>query len=185
MTAVRTSNPPAQPALPVACDHCGLPVPRGLVDPAATEQFCCHGCRTVFEMIHSHGLTDYYRVRETVDAPHKAARTSGERYEAFDSPAFTAKHCRPVSGDYRSVDLRLEGIHCAACMWLVERLPQLVPGVASARLNQRDAVVRVTWNPELAKLSAIATTLDRLGYPAIRRRTPRPAKSTARTNERN
>ena len=40
----------------VECDHCGLPVPAGLVETEAEHQFCCQGCRMVFEAIHETGL---------------------------------------------------------------------------------------------------------------------------------
>ncbi len=167
MTALASSNLSPDVANGVACDHCGLPVPRGLFEPDATVQFCCNGCRTVYDMIRSHGLDDYYRVRDTVDAPRQSARTSGERYQGFDSPAFQAEHCHAVAGGcYVCSDLRLEGVHCAACMWLVERLPKMLPGVASVRLHLRDAVARVIWNPQETQLSSIASTLDRLGYPS-------------------
>ena len=50
------------------CAHCGLVVPPGLVDPAlvdqdAPRQFCCHGCRAVYAVIHEHGLDRYYALR--------------------------------------------------------------------------------------------------------------------------
>lgn len=173
MTALAPPSPTPPAATDIACDHCGLPVPRGLIDPDASEQFCCNGCRTVYGMIHANGLDDYYSVRRAVDAPQQPAQTSGSRYEAFGTPAFVAEHCQGVAGGYLSVDLRLEGIHCAACMWLVERLPQIVEGVASARLQLRDAIVRVIWNPQQTTLSTIAAALDRLGYPA------HPARNTS------
>ncbi|QDU55752.1 heavy metal translocating P-type ATPase [Aeoliella mucimassa] len=150
----------------VVCDHCGLPVPRGLVDPDAELQFCCNGCRTVYGMLHEHGLDEFYHVRSVVDAPKQAVRSTTQKYEAYDDPAFLAKNGRPLAGGYLSIDLRLEGVHCAACMWLVERLPKLIAGLASAKLQMRDAVVRLTWDPAETKLSTIATALDRLGYPA-------------------
>ncbi|WP_442485725.1 heavy metal translocating P-type ATPase [Aeoliella sp. SH292] len=150
----------------VACEHCGLPVPRGLVDPVAEHQFCCHGCRTVYELLHDNSLDDFYRVREATGGERAPVRSTGNRYAAFDAEEFQARHCQGIAGGYLSTDLRLEGVHCAACMWLVERLPQLVAGVRSARLNLRDAVIRVIWDPCETPLSAIATMLDRLGYPA-------------------
>ncbi|MCO6048025.1 heavy metal translocating P-type ATPase [Aeoliella sp. ICT_H6.2] len=149
----------------VACDHCGLPVPKGLVDPAADEQFCCHGCRTVYQLLRDASLDDFYRVRQATGGDAQPVRTTGKRYEAFDSPEFQAEHCRGIAGGHLSIDLRLEGVHCAACLWLVERLPQLLPGVSSTRLQLRDAVARVTWNPAEVQLSSIAAMLDRLGYP--------------------
>jgi Cu2+-exporting ATPase len=156
-----------------ACEHCGLSVPRGLVDSVAEHQFCCHGCRTVYELLHDNSLEDFYRVREATGGDRTPIRSTGNRYTAFDAAEFQSKHCQGIAGGFLSADLRLEGVHCAACMWLVERLPQLVAGVRSARLNLRDAAVRVIWDPSETSLSTIATMLDRLGYPA------HPARDTS------
>jgi cation transport ATPase len=66
--------------------------------------------------------------------------------------------------------LYLEGVHCAACVWLVEKLPEVVPGVIESRLDMRRSLVRVRWDESQAKLSQVARMLDSLGYP------PHPAK---------
>lgn len=58
----------------------------------------------------------------------------------------------------------LEGVHCAACTWLVEKLPRLVPGVIEARLNLRSGLVELAWDDRVTTLSAAARTLDSLGY---------------------
>jgi Cu2+-exporting ATPase len=60
----------------------------------------------------------------------------------------------------------LNGIHCAACIWLLEKLPQLVNGVAEARVNWNRSTVEVAWIPEATSLSEIALTLNRLGHGA-------------------
>lgn len=154
------------------CDHCSLPVPAGLVDRAATRQFCCQGCRTVYEMIHANGLEDYYRVRESLATPSMQASVKQQSYAAYDSESFLQKHCERLSEDRAMVDLRLEGVHCAACLWLVERLPKFIAGVETSRLSLRDATVRITWAPSKVALSEIAKGLNRLGYP------PQPARET-------
>ena len=174
MTAVAPEKPERRTQ--VACDHCGLPVPRGLVDGTTQLQFCCHGCRTVYEMIHAHGLDDYYHVKSSVSADDLPAQVKGQKYLAFDNEDFQQKHCPNRNAESHAIDLRLEGVHCAACMWLVERLPRILPGVTSARLSLRDSIVRITWHPQEVQLSAIAQTLDRLGY------APHPAAETTLTN---
>ena len=55
----------ARSAEEVPCIHCGLPVPRGGIDPGSSEQFCCSGCRLVYEAIRGCGLQRYYALRET------------------------------------------------------------------------------------------------------------------------
>lgn len=156
------------------CSHCGLPVPAGLVVMDREEQFCCSGCELVYGTLRSSGLDEsFYSLRARFEDSGDAApaRATGRGFEAFDREAFQDAYVRPRLGadggptGLVDVDLLLEGVHCAACVWLVERLPKLMPGVIEVRLRVRDARVALTYAPELAPLSSIARTLDRLGYP--------------------
>lgn len=147
----------------VRCDHCGLDVPSGLVRADAARQFCCSGCRTAYAIIHDHGLGAYYALSERRDAP---VRASGRSYDEFDHTAFQELYVRPTADGLAEVELYLEGVHCAACVWLVERVPLIVPGVARAELNVRRSLARVAWDPSSVPLSAVARALDTLGYRA-------------------
>jgi Cu2+-exporting ATPase len=147
------------------CSHCRLPVPAGLVDEGASHQFCCSGCRTVYEVIHVHGLDQYYRVAaSTGEAPWKA-NPSGRSYEDFDDPAFLDLYARPLGDGLQQVELYLEGVHCAACVWLVEKVPLAIPGVVEARLDVRRSQATLVWNPAQTRLGDAARFLDQLGYP--------------------
>ena len=64
----------------------------------------------------------------------------------------------------RWTELYLEGVHCSACVWLLEKLPRVVPGVLEARLDLGRAILRVTWDTRVVALSTIARTLDSFGY---------------------
>ena len=159
------------PAPAPACAHCSLPVPAGLVDPGAERQFCCEACRTVYAVIHGCGLERYYALRESLaEGAVGPARSTGAGYEEFDDEAFARAFVRERGGGRLGAELFLEGVHCAACVWLVERLPRLVPGVGEARLDLGRSLVRVVWDPARVRLSEIARTLDRLGY------APHPAR---------
>jgi len=57
----------------IACAHCTLPVPPGLIRDGDAEQFCCPGCRAVFQQIHACGLADYYKYRDAGDLIPQAA----------------------------------------------------------------------------------------------------------------
>ncbi|MEE9403452.1 MAG: heavy metal translocating P-type ATPase [Algisphaera sp.] len=175
----------ADPGPSGACLHCGLPIPaaRRNVNPADT--FCCAGCQTVYETLSACGLDNYYRLRDAVNAKPTRGAATQQRYAAFDADAFTTIHVRVLDRTDRTdgtgsathtTDFRLEGVHCAACVWLVERLPRVVNGVIEARLSLRETTVRVTWNPATVALSKIAESLDRLGYP------PHPAQGADRTH---
>lgn len=150
----------------VLCDHCSLPVPPGLVEPGAERQFCCSGCKTVYNIIHGSDLAQFYKIREAVGDPDaQPARTTESDYAEFDDPAYLNAYARPLEGGLMETGFLLEGVHCAACVWLVERLDRLVPGVVTTRLDFRRATASITWNPAVAPLSAVAKGLENLGYP--------------------
>ncbi len=167
--------PVAEAAPPsLACVHCGLPVPRAR-RPAGTaaEAFCCDGCEAVYGALRAHGLARYYALRESSGAAGRPARVTGRSFEEFDDPSYAARMVRELPDGSARTEFFLEGVHCAACVWLVERLPDLDPGVLEARLDLPRSRVRVTWDPERSPLSSVARNLDRLGY------TPHPLRGEA------
>jgi Cu2+-exporting ATPase len=155
----------------VACTHCGLAVPRGLVEAGDGPQFCCNGCRAAYDILQRNGLGHYYDFVDKRDAP---VRSTGRGYEEFDHPAFADLYVRRLPDGMAQTELYLEGVHCASCVWLVERVPLLVPGVARAELDIRRSLARVEWDPTAVPLSALARALDQLGYP------PHPFRGVAR-----
>ena len=146
------------------CAHCNLPVPTGLIDPSAEDQFCCAGCRAVFDTLQACGLEAYYLLRGEHDSAPRAVELSTGSFASFDSQTFDELYVEHRPDGICCVDLALEGITCAACVWLVERLPRVIDGVIEARLCLREAIVRITWDPVQVKLPAIAGALARIGY---------------------
>jgi P-type Cu2+ transporter len=168
-------GPAPQLTTPANCLHCGDPIAQAQLQPEAAEQFCCSGCRTVYHALQANGLGAFYEQAQAYRA--NGAGASGERgaqrpqaeratadYGHFDDPAFIEQQVRHRDG-LCEIELYLEGLHCPACVWLVEKLPQLSAGVHSARLNFGDARLVLCWRPEQVALSELARLLDSLGYP--------------------
>ncbi|MCE7973483.1 MAG: heavy metal translocating P-type ATPase [Leptolyngbya sp. PLA1] len=157
------------------CLHCGLPSPPPASD--APGAFCCNGCAAAYSLIHSNGLDRFYELCNPGDAC--TPRAAGSRsFDEFDDPAFLARHTQALAGGHRRAELLLAGIHCGACVWLLERLPRVIPGLISARVSLHRATISLVWNATQAPLSRIARTLDSLGYPPAPLRT-RPAALAA------
>lgn len=155
-----TVEPPIAPP-GVECTHCGLPVPVGLRQEGELRQFCCGGCRAAWELIQSSGLQRYYALPERRDTP---VRPSGRDFREFDHPGFRALYVTRNPAGLAATELYLEGVHCASCVWLVERVPLAIPGVASAELDVTRSLVRLWWDDGATTLSTIARYLDVLGY---------------------
>ena len=158
---MRSAATEERQASDAACAHCGLPVPAGLIDHAVVDQFCCAGCRTAYAILNEHGLGRYYTFAERREAP---VTSSGRSFEEFDHPAFAERYVRHTAGGLRRTELYLEGVHCSSCVWLVERMPLVIPGVARAELDVRRTLAVVEWDEREVSLAAIACGLDQLGY---------------------
>lgn len=161
----------AAPAAP-ACAHCGLPVPAALVLAGAPRQFCCAGCRAVHDLLSGAGLERYYDLRARFEAeagPSAAALPTtgahGRSYAVYDDPAFQARHLRRAPSGGAEIDLALESIRCVACVWLLERLPRIVPGALRAEVDPARGLLRLAFDPARRPLSEIAAAIDALGYP--------------------
>ncbi len=146
----------------LACAHCGEPVPPARRGAAGEAAYCCEGCATVAAVLRAHDLDATYRRLGGGDRP---AAVTARRYGEVDAPAFTTRYVRPAGPGLVTIELYLEGVHCGACVWLVEKLPRLVSGVREARLDLGRSLATVTWDPSATPLSQIARTLDSLGYP--------------------
>jgi Cu2+-exporting ATPase len=153
---------PASALTATTCAHCGLTVASGDVRTGDAHQFCCAGCRTAFAILHEHGLDQYYGLPARREAP---VRTTSRSYEEFDHPSFHDLCVQGLANGLCRTVFVLEGVHCASCVWLVERVPMIVPGTIRAELDFRRSQVTLTWDPARTALSTIARTLASLGYP--------------------
>ncbi len=155
------------------CAHCALPIAAS----AGDALFCCAACELAHSIIHGAGLDAYYSQRDSAASATPRARTpSGRSYLEYDEPAFCERHVTSDASCAR-LELFLAGIHCTACVWLVERLSRVVPGVQSARLDLGRSALSVVFDPARTRPSAIARALDGLGYP------PHPSSTKQREGE--
>ncbi|RMG28387.1 MAG: cadmium-translocating P-type ATPase [Gammaproteobacteria bacterium] len=152
-----------------ACFHCGQPVPPGAdyrveIDGVA-QPMCCPGCQAVAQSIVAAGLTEFYRYRT---AP---ARTPAEtvpdflrQAEVYDRPALQRNFVVVDEGNVREAALILEGITCAACVWLNERHVGRLPGVLEFSVNYATHRARVKWDDTRIHLSDILRAISEIGY---------------------
>ncbi len=160
----------------VACAHCGLPVGSGVEErEGAGPSFCCAGCATVHGILREGGLDAYYGMAER---RHARVASTERRFEEFDHESFHELYVTTQADGLLETSFYLEGVECGSCVWLVERVPLLLPGMSRAELDAGRARVQVVWDGAGVTLSAIARTLDTLGY------RPRPYRGLRRDRAR-
>ncbi len=163
---------PAKPA--DHCFHCGLPIPAGthwsVEISGSKEPMCCPGCKAVAQAIVDSGLQSYYTQR-SADADTGAAPKPDalDTLELFDQPEVQKSFVRPKDNTNDSLSeaaLILEGIHCAACIWLNEKHIQQLDGVHSVHINYATHRATVSWDNAKIKLSQILNAIESIGYHA-------------------
>ena len=150
------------------CFHCGLPVVPGAREAAvvqgAERAFCCTGCKAVCQAIFAAGLEGFYRRTpegEILGPPPEPPKNLA----MFDLDA-VQEEFTDVAQAEREIHLLVDGIHCAACVWLIEKGLESLPGVEEARVNLTGRRLRVRWDNGRLKLSRILRRLADIGYSA-------------------
>lgn len=168
MTAFQDSARLAQggPA-PESCYHCGLPAEAGISAEVGgvLRHFCCQGCRAVCAAIHDAGLQGFYR--RTPEGQLLGPPPEPPKDLALYDLEEIQQEVVTGSADEREVNLLVEGIHCAACVWLIEQGLGGVEGVREARVNLTGRRLRVQWDSTRVRLSALLQRLADLGYAAV------------------
>jgi Cu2+-exporting ATPase len=136
-----------------ACAHCAAPVPD---DSPAAPRFCCGGCAAAYRLIHRLGLDAYY-ARRSLDASVRPLRPEPETAVALDP------YIR-VDDGVASLDLMVDGLHCAACVWLIETVLRREPGVVAARVNMTTRRLGLRWRVAEATAECLVGAVTRLGY---------------------
>lgn len=138
--------PAVQPS-PVAapCPHCGTPVEGG--------GFCCTGCEMAASIIAGAGLDRYYRERTTL-----APRPTGARADWRDVPV------EARADGLHEATLAIDGLDCAACVWVVERVLLDLPGVQAAQVSHATGRASVVWDPARLQLDAVFKRVEQLGW---------------------
>jgi len=149
----------ATPAAKPVCRHCGAPLIDARMEASG---FCCAGCAYVYRLVHEHGLEGYYRLKDAVTAPADPAVFEPRDY-AWLEPAQRA--AEQAAGD-RAPELAcdVQGISCAGCVWLIERLFQQQPGARNIVVNAQTGQMRLRWVSGVFRAENFACKLQTFGY---------------------
>jgi len=170
----RPAEADARPAVDggdAECFHCGLALPAGArysvrID-GVLRKMCCRGCQAVAESIVAHGLERYYRHRTALpQRGQEAVPAILEQLRLYDSQDVQRSFVREAGDHVREAALILEGITCAACVWLNEQHLSQLPGVLSVDVNYATRRAYVRWDDRRAKLSDILKAVTDIGYTA-------------------
>jgi Cu+-exporting ATPase len=143
------------------CFHCGLAINKREEIVFDEKAFCCTGCKTVYEIFSTNGLSCYY---DFENAPGATPQDVKGKYDFLDNEAIVAKLLEFNEESTHIVSLYIPHIHCSSCILILENLNRLQPGINSSQVNFPEKKVRVVFNPGEISLKAIVHLLNSIGY---------------------
>jgi Cu+-exporting ATPase len=132
------------------CYHCGTPCIRGGIS-YEQKAFCCDGCKLVYEIQEHPGLTKIKALRN-------------DKFAYLDEAAIAQQLYSFTDGKQAMVTLQVPGIHCSSCMWLLEHLYKINPGIIDSRINFSAKEVTIRFRQQDISLRQVAELLATIGY---------------------
>jgi len=129
------------------CPHCGTPV------EGSRSEYCCRGCEAAAAIIRGAGLERYYTERAELPPRPEPWR---ERWDALPTEAADDGLCE--------IRLAIDGLRCASCVWVTERVLERTEGVAEATVSYATGRAAIRWDPGQTTIGAVATRIAALGY---------------------
>ena len=142
------------------CLHCGNDL--GRFWKVEDGPFCCRGCKGVYEMIHQEDLCRFYDLKPGATAP--AALLRPESFDWLDRMLAEREETGAAADEPLHLDLDIQGVHCAACVWLIEELFQRRAGGVQLRINPTLGTVELAWNPAGGDLKEFLSEIEKFGY---------------------
>lgn len=136
----------------LSCIHCGN---------KTTEEFCCQGCETAYKIINKMGLSNYYESRIIDEKTRKIKPENFEKIENIND------FIKQENGE-NVIFLAIDGLHCAACVWLIESILQKQENVILARINLSRKYLKLKWRGQgeeaKSQIKNYIETINEIGY---------------------
>ena len=148
----------------IACYHCGADCFDAIV--VEDKHFCCEGCKMVFKLLDENGLCQYYDLSDMPGLTAKGHFVS-EKYNYLDSAAIIEQLIQFKLGEQAHVVFYLPQIHCVSCVWLLENLHKINPGIIQSQTHFEKKEIKIVFNPSLISLKQVVQLLAFVGYEPV------------------
>ncbi|SDL48387.1 heavy metal translocating P-type ATPase [Kriegella aquimaris] len=144
----------------INCYHCGDDCGNAAIS-FDSKNFCCNGCKTVYEIFSSNDLSYYYDLQSAAGTTPKVVES---KYDFLDTSTIVQRLTEFNDGNLQIVNLYIPSIHCSSCIWVLENLNKLNPAITSSQVDFPKKTVRITYASDTISLKALVVLLARIGY---------------------
>ena len=161
-SAAQSGGAAIRSAEKVACFHCGEPCPEGSYS-RGERSFCCQGCLVVHDLLRESNLDQFYSLSRHPGVK-IGERSPPQKWVFLDDPLLQQQLLDFSDGTVSRVTFQIPAIHCVACVWLLENLFRLHPGIGPTQVNFPRKEALITFTPGQIRLSELVALLASIGY---------------------
>lgn len=143
------------------CYHCGNEVVENQNIRYDEKDFCCEGCKTVYDLFSSCDLGSYYEFEKH---PGSSPNITPGKYDYLDNQEIVAKLLNFAEEQTNIVLLYIPNVHCSSCIWILENLHRLHSGIIASQVTFSTKKVNITFNPQKISLKEVVLLLTKIGY---------------------
>ncbi|MDY8134914.1 heavy metal translocating P-type ATPase [Aquimarina sp. 2201CG5-10] len=142
------------------CFHCGNDCGKTII-AFDQKHFCCHGCKTVYDIFSNNDLSCYYDLQS---APGAIPTEIKGKYDYLGSTDIIEKLIEFSNDTTQIITLYIPHIHCSSCIWILENLHKLQSAIQVSQVNFPKKTVRITFNSKQITLKEVVILLSSIGY---------------------
>jgi len=143
------------------CYHCG----ENCDDVIVFEQhnFCCNGCKTVYEILNENNLCSYYDMNSAPGSSLKK-EINKKKFAYLDDEQVARQLISFSDASISTVTFYIPQVHCSSCIFLLENLFKIKHGIKRCNVNFMKREVNITFDNSLLNLRDVVETLASVGY---------------------
>ncbi len=145
-----------------SCYHCG-DLCQNKDIKIDDKTFCCHGCKSVFEILNQNNLCAYYELNDKPGTGQKQ-EIRKDKFAFLDNDSIKSKLIQFTNGKQTQLTFYLPQIHCSSCLWLLENIQTINEGIINSNVNFSKKEIFIAYDELKTTLREVVETLAKIGY---------------------
>ncbi|HRG25533.1 MAG TPA: heavy metal translocating P-type ATPase metal-binding domain-containing protein [Chitinophagaceae bacterium] len=146
----------------IHCYHCGETCLNTKIR-MAEKVFCCDGCKMVYQILNQSELCEYYNLNDNPGI-NQRVRVRHDKFAFLDDEKIQLQLISFEDEKQVHITFYLPQMHCSSCLYLLENLHRLNPGVVSSKVNFTRKEADIVFLKDKTSLRSVAETLTNIGY---------------------
>jgi len=145
----------------IQCFHCGEDCREIII--AQEKEFCCEGCKMVYEILNQNGMCNYYELSKNPGS-NQRIKVRENKFAFLDDELIQKGLIIYKDENQTHITLYLPQMHCSSCLWLLENLHRINEDIISSKVNFTRKEADIVYNHKKVSMRKIAEILTSIGY---------------------